>query len=56
MNDAYADLDATVALFKTLKGIPDFNRETEYIALKDPTEYAFISGDIASSDAGRHPA
>ncbi len=48
--DAYADLDVTVGLFKTLK-IPDFVRETEYIALRDPKEYAFISGQIASSDA-----
>ncbi|MCX6002841.1 MAG: Ni/Fe hydrogenase subunit alpha [Chloroflexi bacterium] len=48
--DAYADLDVTVGLFKTFK-IPDFARETEYIALRDPKEYAFISGQIASSDA-----
>lgn len=50
------DLDVIVSLFKSLlPGIPDFNRETEYIALKDPAEYAWISGDIASSDAGTFP-
>ena len=49
--DALDDFDATVELFKTIT-VPDFERETEYIALKDPNEYAFISGDIASSDAG----
>ncbi len=54
LEDALVDLDVTVALFKTLS-IPDFVRETEYIALKDPEEYAFISGQIASTDAGIVP-
>ncbi len=54
LEDALADLDTTVELVRTLN-IPDFTRETEYIALKDPKEYAFISGDIASSDAGIIP-
>ncbi len=54
LEDALPDLDATVQLVKTLK-VPDFVRETEYIALKDPEEYAFISGQIASSDAGVTP-
>jgi sulfhydrogenase subunit alpha len=48
--DAYTDLDIVLGLFKTLK-IPDFVRQTEYIALYDAKEYAFISGQIASSDA-----
>jgi sulfhydrogenase subunit alpha len=47
--DAYTDMDIVLGLFKTLK-IPDFIRETEYIALRDPKEYALISGQIASSD------
>ena len=51
LEDALVDLDTTVELFKTLS-IPDFTRETEYIALKDPKEYAFISGQVASTDAG----
>ena len=54
LEDALVDLDTTVKLFKTLS-IPDFVRETEYIALKDPKEYAFISGQIASTDAGITP-
>ncbi len=54
LEDAVVDLDATVELFKTLS-LPDFIRETEYIALKDPEEYAFISGQIASTDAGITP-
>jgi len=51
LEDALVDFNATVELFKTLS-IPDFTRETEYIALKDLKEYAFISGQIASTDAG----
>lgn len=54
LGEALVDLNTTVELFKTLS-IPDFNRETEYIALKDPKEYAFISGEIASTDAGITP-
>ena len=54
LSDSLADLDATVELFATLS-FPDFERETEYIALQDETEYAFISGKIASSDSGTAP-
>lgn len=53
--ESLTDLDETVKLFKTLK-MPDFIRETEYIALKKPDEYAFIGGDIASTDTGTTPA
>ena len=51
---AMDDLDESVNLFKTLN-IPEFTRETEYIALKDAEEYAFISGDISSTDTGTVP-
>ncbi|MDP2932244.1 MAG: Ni/Fe hydrogenase subunit alpha [Chloroflexota bacterium] len=51
---ALVDFDTVVGLYKGLR-IPDFTRETEYIALKDAGEYAFISGDIASTDAGIIP-
>jgi coenzyme F420-reducing hydrogenase alpha subunit len=54
LEDALVDMEAVVALFQTLQ-IPDFKRETEYIALKDTKEYAFISGHIASTDAGLAP-
>jgi coenzyme F420-reducing hydrogenase alpha subunit len=30
--------------------IPDFKRDTEYIALKNPGEYTFYHGDIGSTD------
>lgn len=46
---ARRDMDDTVALFKTLPW-PDFQRETEYISLTKPDEYAFIDGQIKTSD------
>ena len=52
--EATPDLEATLALFKTLK-IPDFKRETEYISLKSKEEYALYDGVIASTDAGTTP-
>jgi sulfhydrogenase subunit alpha len=48
------DIEATVDLFAGL-AMPDFQRETEYIALQSSGEYAFIDGDIASSDGGAWP-
>src|SRR5574341_221894 len=44
-----ADVDATVELFSSL-AFPAFERETEYISLALPDEYAFIDGEIVSSD------
>lgn len=35
--------------------LPDFTRETEYIALTNDTEYALYDGVIASTDTGTHP-
>ena len=54
LTEAMDDLKETVELFKGLN-VPDFIRPTEYIALKDPKEYAFISGDISSTDTGTAP-
>jgi sulfhydrogenase subunit alpha len=34
---------------------PDFERETEYIALTSDKEYALYDGIIASTDTGKHP-
>jgi len=42
---ALAEIVASVA-----EGIPDFVRETEYISLTDPNEYAIYDGLIKSSD------
>ncbi|MGQ9850463.1 MAG: Ni/Fe hydrogenase subunit alpha [Aggregatilineaceae bacterium] len=49
-----ADVDATVELFGTLPW-PNFERETEYVALVQPNEYGFIDGMIASSDGYKLP-
>ncbi len=47
---------ATVETMKTLAGaIPEFTRETEYISLKHPDEYALYEGKIFSSDTGMIP-
>jgi sulfhydrogenase subunit alpha len=54
LEEAMPDLEETVALFKKLK-VPDFRRETEFIALKHPDEYAFIRGAVSSTDTGLTP-
>ena len=54
LKDCIPGLIATVQLFKSFE-LPDFSRETEYLALKNPTEYALIRGDIASTDTGLAP-
>lgn len=51
---ARADLGATVELFSKLE-FPDFERETEYVALYDPAEYCFIGGSIRSSLGATYP-
>src|SRR5512137_1650065 len=51
--DARKDVDDTVALFKTLPW-PKFERETEYVALSKPDEYAFIDGTITTTDGGSY--
>ncbi|MBK8987755.1 MAG: Ni/Fe hydrogenase subunit alpha [Chloroflexi bacterium] len=48
---AGADVAATVELFQTLP-MPQFSRDTEYIALYNPPHYGFIDGEIASTDGG----
>ncbi len=48
------DMDETLELAKTLK-FPEFERETEYIALvNDSEEYPFLCGDVGSSDNHRY--
>ncbi len=51
---ARADVDATVELFASLPW-PQFERDTEYISLTKPDEYAFIDGEIKSSDGMKLP-
>lgn len=49
------DVEATVELFSKLPW-PQFERETEYVSLSKADEYAFIDGDIVTSDGVRVPA
>jgi sulfhydrogenase subunit alpha len=53
--DCRADVDVTVELAAQLPW-PQFERDTEYISLHKPDEYAFIDGEIMSSDGQRLPA
>ena len=52
--DALPDLEATVELFSGFEML-EFIRETEFIALTHPEEYAFIRGSISSTDTGLAP-
>ncbi len=47
--DNREDLDATIELAASLPW-PKFERDTEYLSLHKPDEYAFIDGEIMSSD------
>ncbi len=53
LNQLYAlmgDMEETIRLFKTLK-LPEFQRETEYVALvSDGDEYPLLHGDLGSTD------
>lgn len=49
------DVDATVELCATLPW-PQFERDTEYVSLTKPDEYAFIDGEIITSDGARMQA
>ncbi len=48
---AVPDLEETIKIVQALK-IPPYERETEYVSLKHPDEYALYDGDIYSSDTG----
>ena len=54
LQDARQDVDATVELFQSLT-LPDFERDTEYIALRKDDEYCFMDGEITSTDGGTWP-
>ena len=47
--ESIPDLEETVAIVKSLR-VPDYQRETEYVSLKHPDEYALYDGQIFSSD------
>jgi coenzyme F420-reducing hydrogenase alpha subunit len=54
LEDVRADVDATIELGASLPW-PQFERDTEYVSLTRPDEYAFIDGEIATSDGIRVP-
>ena len=43
---------ASLDVFKT-RALPDFERETEFVSLRDEGHYPFIGGDLISSDGVR---
>ncbi|HTP58947.1 MAG TPA: nickel-dependent hydrogenase large subunit, partial [Spirochaetia bacterium] len=50
------DAKTSLELLKTLAGkFPAFERETEYVGLRDKSEYGFYDGQIASTDTGLTP-
>lgn len=52
LTGALGDIQALADLVKALAGaLPVFDRETEYISLTDPREYALYDGMIKSTDA-----
>jgi len=51
LKDAKRELLTAIPILKSLK-IPAFERETEYISLYKPGEYALLEGNIFSSDTG----
>ncbi len=56
LDEMVPDFLATVETMESLAGkIPNFTRETEYISLRNDTEYAMYDGDICSSDTGLVP-
>ncbi len=56
LQDSIPNLQAVAGLFKSLAGnFPTFERETEFIALSDQSEYAFYDGQLASTDTGTAP-
>jgi coenzyme F420-reducing hydrogenase alpha subunit len=56
LKNSISDLQAVAELIKSVAHkLPDFTRETEFIALTKPDEYALYDGDLASSDTGTAP-
>jgi coenzyme F420-reducing hydrogenase alpha subunit len=57
LKDSVPDLLAVAKLFQSLAPkLPDFVRETEFIALTKPDEYALYDGKIGSTDTDSAPA
>ena len=56
LRDSIPSIQAVAGLFKSLASkLPDFVRETEFIGLTNPNEYALYDGELASTDTGKAP-
>lgn len=56
LQDCVPDLLVVAKLIKSVAGkLPDFSRETEFIGLTSPNEYALYDGQLASTDTGKAP-
>jgi sulfhydrogenase subunit alpha len=56
LQDSIPNLQTVAGMFKSLAGnFPVFERETEFIGLSDPKEYALYDGQLASTDTGMAP-
>ena len=56
MQAAIPDLQAIAKLVKSVATkLPNFSRETEFIGLSSPDEYALYDGQLASTDTGKTP-
>ena len=49
LKSLYPDLEASLGVLKTLD-LPAFERETEYVSLSNPVDYAHYDGNIKSTD------
>jgi sulfhydrogenase subunit alpha len=57
LKESIPDLQGVADLFKSVSSrLPDFTRETEFIALTSPDEYALYDGRIGSTDTDSAPA
>ena len=56
LKDSIPDLQAVANLLRSLAPeLPEFKRETEFIALTNPNEYALYDGELGSTDSKSAP-
>ena len=56
LKESVPDVQAVAGLIKSLADrLPDFTRETEFIGLTSPDEYALYDGKLGSTDTGTIP-
>jgi len=56
LKNSIPNLQTVAGLIKSLAPkLPDFSRETEFIGLTSPNEYALYDGELGSTDTGKAP-